>query len=41
MVPVMIEMLRFLGTWALVTETQDALTAITGHEGKQLLSRLV
>ena len=33
MVPVMIEMLRFFGTWALVTETQDALTAITGHEG--------
>ena len=32
MVPVMIEMLRFFGTWALVTETQDALTAITGHE---------
>ena len=33
MVPVMIEMLRFFGTWALVTETQDALTVITGHEG--------
>ena len=32
MVPVMIEMLRFFGTWALVTETQNALTAITGHE---------